>query len=179
GGETAWSATADPGSPTGFDGSGGGTSPYEKEPFYQLSVQQTYARSTPDLSFDADPNTGVIVLDNYLPNPPFPPAPPGSSYAFIVGGTSVSAPSLSALLAVANQSRALYGLGTLGNAQEALYSLPSSDFHDITSGANVNASAGPGFDKVTGLGSPIAPRVVQGLTFAANVPPFTVSAPAV
>jgi hypothetical protein len=177
GGEKAWSATPDRSQPTGFDGAGSGTSPYEPEPFYQLGVQQTFARTTPDLSFNADPHTGVIVLDNYLPNPRFAPARPGESYAFIAGGTSVSAPSLSALLAVANQSRALYGLGTLGNAQEALYNLPKSDFHDVTSGANLNASAGPGFDRATGLGSPIAPRVVQGLTFATTIRPFTVSAP--
>jgi subtilase family serine protease len=178
GGETAWSATPDPFSPTGFDGGGGGTSPFEPEPFYQFGVQQSFARTTPDLSFNANPDTGVIVLDNYLPNPPFPPAPPGESYAFQVGGTSVSAPSLSALLAVTNQSRALFGLGTLGNAQEALYFLPKSDFHDVTSGANLSGSAGPGYDVATGLGSPIAPRVVQGLTFSATIPPFTVSAPA-
>jgi hypothetical protein len=175
GGETAWSLQRDPGSPTGFDGLGGGTSAYEPEPLYQLGVQTSLARTTPDISFDADPRTGVIVLDNYLPTPLFAAAPRGASYAFQVGGTSVSAPSLSALLAVVNQSRALHGLSTLGNAQEAVYSLPSSDFHDITSGGNLNGSAAPGFDKVTGLGSPIAPQVVRDLTFASTVAPLTVS----
>ncbi len=46
-----------------------------------------------------------------------------------------------------------------------LYSLPSGDFNDITSGNNVNFSAGPGWDPVTGLGSPVADQLVPGLTY--------------
>ena len=38
----------------------------------------------------------------------------------------------------------------------ALYSLPSSDFHDITIGYNGGYSAGPGYDEVTGIGTPVA-----------------------
>jgi hypothetical protein len=45
----------------------------------------------------------------------------------------------------------------------ALYQLPSSDFHDITSGTAGSFSAGPGYDLVTGLGSPYANLVVGGL----------------
>jgi hypothetical protein len=45
----------------------------------------------------------------------------------------------------------------------ALYQLPSSDFHDITSGTAGSYSAGPGYDLVTGRGSPYANLVVGGL----------------
>ena len=39
-------------------------------------------------------------------------------------------------------------------ALPAIYQLPSSDFHDITSGSNGAYSARPGYDLVTGLGTP-------------------------
>ena len=45
---------------------------------------------------------------------------------------------------------------------QALYSLPASDFHDITSGYN-GLFAGPGYNEVTGLGSPIANLLVPDL----------------
>ena len=45
---------------------------------------------------------------------------------------------------------------------QALYSLPASDFHDITSGYN-GLSAGPGYDEVTGRGSPIANLLIPDL----------------
>ncbi|HTU18297.1 MAG TPA: hypothetical protein VMG10_09590 [Gemmataceae bacterium] len=45
----------------------------------------------------------------------------------------------------------------------ALYQMPSTNFHDITSGSNGTYSAGPGYDLVTGLGSPIANLVVNSL----------------
>ena len=48
-----------------FIGSGGGTSLYEPEPSYQQGVQSTGQRSTPDVSFVADPNTGAWIADTY------------------------------------------------------------------------------------------------------------------
>ena len=60
----------------------------------------------------------------------------------VVGGTSLSAPSWAGLIALANQGRAAAGEATLGSAsdptatQEALYSLPASDFNAVTSGTN-------------------------------------------
>ena len=49
-----------------------------------------------------------------------------------------------------------------------LYSLPSSDFNDITSGFN-GYSATPGYDLVTGLGTPKANLLVAGLLSANGV----------
>ena len=49
-----------------------------------------------------------------------------------------------------------------------LYNLPSSDFHDVTTGNNGNP-AGPGYDLVTGLGSPIVNKVAYGLMGTASL----------
>ena len=51
-------------------------------------------------------------------------------------------------------------------AVSAIYSLPASAFHDITTGGNGAVAAGPGYDAVTGRGSPYAGRVVSGLVGA-------------
>ena len=48
-----------------FIGGGGGVSLYEPEPAYQLGVQSTGYRTTPDVSFVADPNTGAWIADPY------------------------------------------------------------------------------------------------------------------
>ncbi len=44
----------------------------------------------------------------------------------------------------------------------ALYSLPAADFHDIVNGNNGDP-AGPGYDLATGLGTPVANRLVPDL----------------
>ena len=83
-----------------------------------------------------------------------------------VGGTSVGAPSWAGLIAIADQGLALAGKGSLANAQADLYQLPSSDFNDITSGSTPFHHAGPGFDLVTGLGSPKANLLIPALVAA-------------
>ena len=45
----------------------------------------------------------------------------------------------------------------------ALYAISPTDFNDITSGSNGVFSAGPGYDEVTGLGSPIANLLIPDL----------------
>ena len=77
--------------------SGGGQSWVEPEPTYQDGVQQSGFRDLPDVSYDADPNTGVAVYDSL----PFD----GQSGWWVVGGTSLGAPSWSAVLADADQLR--------------------------------------------------------------------------
>ncbi len=70
------------------------------------------------------------------------------------------------LIAIADQGRVAAGGTTLDGPSQtlpALYGLPSSDFHDITSGGNGTYSARPGYDEVTGLGSPVANLLVPGL----------------
>ena len=82
-----------------------------------------------------------------------------------MGGTSLAAPSWAALIAIADQGRVAMGGTTLDGPSQtlpALYSLPSTDFHDITAGNN-GYYAAPGYDYVTGLGTPIANLLVPDL----------------
>lgn len=140
-------------------GSGGGISGAETQPAWQKGrVTQTgSARAYPDISMDADPATGVAVYDSW----DFSSSTPWDA----VGGTSLASPMWAGLIAIADQGRALAGLKSLDGASQTLpklYSLSSSDFHDITSGNNGYA-AGPGYDLVTGLGTPIANKLVPDL----------------
>jgi subtilase family serine protease len=87
-----------------------------------------------------------------------------------VGGTSASSPQWCAITAIANSIRAGMGKGTIGvNFLNVVYANPLA-FHDITQGSNGTCgavcTAGPGYDFVTGLGSPMAPQVVDALTAA-------------
>ncbi len=155
-----------------WSGSGGGISQVEAQPSYQVGkVNGTSStrRTVPDVAMNADPNSGVYVLDSF------------DGGWFQVGGTSLATPLWGGLIAIANQGRAQLGQTSLNGATQTLpmlYSLPSSDFHDITSGSNGTYSATAGYDLVTGLGTPIANLLVPALAgFGANQSP-TISGPA-
>jgi hypothetical protein len=118
---------------------------------------------------DADPNSGVYVLDSY------------DGGWFQVGGTSLATPMWGGLIAIADQGRSLLGEASLNGATQTLptlYQLPSSDFHDITTGSNGTYSAGTGYDLVTGLGTPIANLLVPALAGYGTTQSPSVSAPA-
>ena len=140
-------------------GTGGGISQYESLPAYQdglngINGSSTTSRNVPDVSMDADPDTGVYVLDTY------------SGGWYQVGGTSLSTPLTAALVTIANQGRALNGepsLNGLTQTLPTLYNLSSSDFHDITVGGNGTYNAAPGYDLVSGLGTPVANLLVPDL----------------
>jgi len=160
-------------SETGWSGSGGGPSAYEPQPAYQHGVvtQTSAARSTPDVAYLASPSPGFDVYDSF----PFG----GTNYGWLgIGGTSAGAPQWSALLAIADQGRKLSNKPALNstNPQEVmnvLYKNPT-DSHDITAGTSTgspNYSAGPGYDYVTGIGSPFAALVVGSLDGTSNVSP--------
>jgi hypothetical protein len=150
-------------SETAWSGSGGGISTVESQPAYQKGVvtQSSTFRTNPDVSYDADPNTGFGVYDSYNNGT----KKPWGQW----GGTSDAAPQWAALIAIADQGRILAGKGTLDGPTQTLpmlYSLSSSDFHDITSGSSSGSpsySAGTGYDLVTGRGTPYANRVVNDL----------------
>ncbi len=158
-GESAWS-----------DG-GGGISADESQPSYQVGkVNGTSSthRTVPDVSMDADPNTGVYVLDSF-----------DGGY-LQVGGTSLATPMWGGLIAIANQGRSLLDESSLNGLTQtlpALYDLPSTDFHDITSGSNGTYSATPGYDLVTGLGTPVANLLVPALAGYPSTQPPSVSGP--
>jgi subtilase family serine protease len=153
----------------GWSGSGGGISRVEPEPAYQYSVQNTGTRTIPDVSYDADPNTGFWIYNTV-----------GSNGWSVIGGTSAGAPQWAALMALVDQGRAyLTGAGSLDGATQTLPALyapeMSGDFFDIMTGYN-GYLAGPGYDLVTGLGSPYAPWVVSDLAVVEtgiNVPNTT------
>ena len=155
--ETGWGdVSGDSGSSIS---SGGGISLYETEPSYQAAVQSTGYRTTPDVSLVADPDTGAWIADPYNLDP--------SNPFEVVGGTSLSAPAWAGLIALVDQGRVAAGESALnssgpGEAQQALYSLPQSDYNVIGSGNN-GYSAGSGYNLVTGLGTPIANRLVPDL----------------
>jgi subtilase family serine protease len=162
------------GSESGWIGSTGGFSgydsywwTYESAPSYQTSTLQAVGlyygtRTTPDVSFNADPNTGVAVYDSVSYS--------GQSGWFQLGGTSAAAPAWAGLIAITDQGLATGGKGPLSGtqAQAGLYALPSSDFHDVVSGFN-GYRATYGYDLVTGLGSPKANLVIAGLLSANGV----------
>jgi subtilase family serine protease len=153
GGETAWS------------GSGGGVSAYEGEPGYQSTypIPSTGGkRGIPDVSYDADPNTGVAVYDttSYY----------GKKGWFQVGGTSMGSPQWAGLAALADQGRSQSLSGNnlvssiLYNAAASAY---GSNYRDITLGTNGSCgalcTASSGYDFITGLGSPLANNLVPYL----------------
>ena len=141
-------SSSDRSTETAWSGSGGGISQYESAPSWQSSWSGLSFRGVPDVSYVADPNTGVEVVYG------------GRLYVF--GGTSVGAPQWAALVALANS----LNTSPLNSADSALYSaagtadtINGSFYYDITSGNNGTDSddyAIAGFDLVTGLGSPAA-----------------------
>jgi hypothetical protein len=158
------------------DASGGGISDDPFQPAFQSGlvihngssvISSGGRRSTPDVAFDGDyVNSPVVIYSD------------GASQHG--AGTSLGAPCWGALIAIADQGLAIVGRGPMDTvtALAGLYSLPSSDFHDETSGYN-GYSAGPGYDLVTGLGSPIANQLVPDLvdTVIVDAPHFTNSPP--
>jgi hypothetical protein len=165
-------------SESAWSGSGGGLSAVEAQPSYQKGIvtQTSTWRTNPDVAYDADPNTGFAVYDSYNNGT----AAPWSQF----GGTSDAAPQWAALIAIADQGRALAGLGSLDGPSQTLpklYALASGDYHDITSGQTTGSpaySAGTGYDLTTGRGSPLANKIVADLVgSSAAAPHFSVSAP--
>jgi hypothetical protein len=183
----------DLGNETGWSGSGGGYSFNENAPNYQLDYFNATgnpaldpnvsfnSRATPDVAYNADPNTGFPVYSSVTYS--------GQSGWFQVGGTSAGAPQWSGLLAIADQGRQLAGNGTATNwsldganqTLPRLYSLAadstaySANFNDTTTGSNAYHSAGTGYDLVTGLGTPVANHLVGNLVQDSGVAQATSS----
>jgi kumamolisin len=141
-------------------GTGGGVSSLFDLPPWQRGVSDRVAserntgkRLTPDISAVADPFTGVkIVLNNDV---------------VIGGGTSQSAPILAGLAAVMNQFLIANGGRAIGDINPQLYRIaegaPLPAFRDVTLGGNAVDTAGPGFDLVSGLGTPDVDNLARNL----------------
>jgi kumamolisin len=128
-----------------WTGSGAGSSAIFSEPSWQQNLGDSM-RDEADVSYDADPNTGVLVVQN------------GSHFA--VGGTSAGSPQWAALTTLASQA----ANRRFGSIAGKLYALTgTSSFHDITTGSDGYFSATTGWDYPTGLGSPDANVLVSSL----------------
>ena len=105
------------------------------KPSYQKKLPGKY-RQLPDISWLADPYTGVAILITV----------PGSVPAQVWqvwGGTSVACPMFSALWAIANQEALAGGGSELGQAAPYVYSLPAgavTDIVPVSSKTNVTGS---------------------------------------
>jgi kumamolisin len=121
-------------------------------PLFGGAPYATPFRSTPDVSFNADPNSGVWVYDS----------DEGGSW-YIVGGTSVSSPALAGIVNASNNrlSMATSSAGgyyttselNLLYSQLPTYTAYATNFYDVTTGSNGHAAA-KGYDQCTGIGSP-------------------------
>jgi kumamolisin len=128
---------------------GGGVSNIFALPSWQANAHvpasstSTGGRGVPDVAGDADPATGYTIRVD--------------SQTSVIGGTSAVAPLWAGLVAVANQQ-----LGNnVGLLQPAIYAAKAAlAFNDITQGNNGAFDAGQGWDPCTGLGSPIANKLI-------------------
>jgi subtilase family serine protease len=146
-GESAWaySATGNGGNP---EGSGGGYSNIFSRPSWQTGsgLAANGKRGYPDISADADPNTGAEVCYG------------SSSACAQIGGTSLASPLWAGFTAVLNQYLAAQGKPSAGFLSPTIYRLATTtqtyaEYHDITSGTNGAYNAGANWDAVTGWGS--------------------------
>jgi subtilase family serine protease len=133
-------------SETAWSGGGGGPSSVETIPSYQSGIASIVGtqRGTPDISFDADPNTGVVVYDSY--------AYGGLSGWLIVGGTSVSSPCLAGCANEAAHHRTS-SVDELTNVIYHSYATHNYRYFDVVSGTAGSFSCTPGWDFVTGVGT--------------------------
>ncbi len=131
---------------TGWESSGGGVSSQFPLPTWQKNFSSPYLkRSFPDVSFNADPNSGQAAWVHYSGKPTWAQ----------IGGTSIAAPQWSGFMSLVGEART--GQSALGYLNPHIYGLSSAQypetFHDITVGDNSGFLAGPGWDAVTGWGS--------------------------
>jgi subtilase family serine protease len=153
------------------EGSGGGNSVVYAKPKFQKghTTAGVTFRQVPDISMDADPQTGVEIIVT-------PDSVPGhEQFVTVVGGTSLSCPMFSAFWAIANQAAEADGLGPLGQAAPILYELPGDAITDVNvtaastllnvTGIIFNPPNPPTFQSAAALAEPEAPttRFVSAL----------------
>lgn len=164
-GGTSLDANPDTGvysSETAWNGSGGGFSVIYPRPIYQIGATgKQKGRGEPDVSIEADPNTGVLIhwgVGSAL----FAGADPTDPTIFFqIGGTSAGSPMWAGIAALGAQ-KAHHRLGLINPTVYAILHSPffyAKDFHDITTGNNLvdglgGFNAGKGWDPVTGAGTP-------------------------
>jgi len=98
-----------------------------------------------------------------------------------LGGTSFAAPMWAGFLALANQQAAANGATPVGFINPVIYAQNltnryATDFHDIASGTSGSFSALPGYDLVTGWGTPNGDGLIAALTSTTTAAGFSLSA---
>lgn len=123
---------------------GGGYSTVFARPEWQAHASSKTKRGVPDVAGNADPNTGYKVLVD--------------GEQMVAGGTSAAAPLWAGLIALLNQKLQT----SVGFINPSLYSMDASScFREIASGSNGAFTAAPGWDPVSGLGSPAGIQLLQ------------------
>ncbi len=131
---------------TSWSDSGGGPSAFEPRPAYQEAIASLVGsvRGGPDIAFDANPYTGVLVYDSFSNG--------GISGWLVFGGTSVSSPCLAGAANLANHQRTS-SADELKNLIYLSYASDRSRYYDITSGSAGSFHCESGWDFVTGVGT--------------------------
>ncbi len=137
-------------------GSAGGVSALFDRPAWQGQVKVdvgTGRRLTPDIAAVADPFTGMRIVFN--------------GQEIVGGGTSLAAPIWAGFTAMMNQYLIENGGRLLGDLNPLLYRIARGArlpaFRDVVLGGNAVAMAGPGYDLVTGLGTPDVDNLARNL----------------
>ncbi len=153
--ESAWSTA------------GGGVSTQYAKPSWQTGTGVSGTmRTVPDVSSNADPNSGFAIYTQGTSSPGWQ----------VYGGTSAAAPLWSGFAALYNQKALGAAKPVLGEANPKIYAVTNSSsygsaFHDVTSGANQDFSTKTGYDQVTGWGTPIADGLANALLGSGGTTP--------
>ena len=156
-GETTWTE------PLLLQGSGGGLSRVFARPTWQTgpgtggALDGSEMRQVPDIAADADPATGNDIIVDRSVN--------------TGGGTSLSTPIWAGFTTLIDQYLGTQGGHAVGFFNPELYRLaetspPYRPLHDIRVDGNDFYPATPGYDMVTGLGSPDVWNLARDLALA-------------
>ena len=135
--EVVWNNN--PGKTNGTGTGGGYSTFFAPMPLWQAGAPHGPGRMVPDISANADPNTGYPMFLN--------------GQKIIVGGTSAVSPLYAGLFAAFGNK--------LANGMISKFYLNHLAFHDITQGDNGKFRAGIGPDPCTGMGSPLAKNLAK------------------
>jgi kumamolisin len=143
-------------------GTAGGASALFGRPYWQTvdaNAGPVDRRLVPDISAVADPFTGVKFVFR--------------QEVVVGGGTSQAAPLWAGLAALINQLLRDRNMRPLGDFNPLLYQLATGSavpgFRDIDLGGNAISPGGPGYDMVTGLGSPNVENLVKNILVIRSV----------
>lgn len=171
GSESVWSNPSDTQRSPKGSGGGGGISNTFAQPSWQVGpgVKNQYSngnREVPDVSADADPQTGYAVYCTVVAA--------GCTGNIVVGGTSAAAPLWAGSMAMINNYLQTQSKSGVGFVSPQLYGLANSQqqyapFHDVTSGNNLYYPATANYDEATGIGTPDIFNIARDIA-SGNVP---------